>query len=785
MAIIYNFPDELVSNEAKLSKEFAREYALAMWNEWSSNYHIRYNKLKEFRQYAEGKQSPEKCKSKIKGKLILDKHINVDWEDKLNLLPTLLRKYYNGVDMSQFTPVVRAIDVHAAKLKNARKEQKLKNFYAKDFIQQTAQLGTPIVPLDEIPQSKEQIELEEETASPLKKEIAEELALSVVSKDNYFEMIKEDALKDGVEQELYAVRIETDPIEGIKLNYIKHENFIYGKTSNRHFTDCKYFGEVKHITVGQLKNIAKRGGVKITDDEIRELLSLSKEDKINNKTLVKVLFYSFETDFTDVFKKKVNRNTNEVRLLDRTSDVGTEREYNPKMASDKSEKITETYPVWLEGVMILDGSKNKVIKHNKCFSMPEHRGKVLPPFIVCRPRKISLIEEIIPRIDSIDLLRYRILHLRNTLKGNITRLDPDSLANVTLGNETLEPDEVLSLYFAQYIAFDKNVDEFTGDVTQRRSGVNEIPSAIPYALRELTTQFIQEIQLLQQTFGAIQYDEAKPDPETQGKFEMYRNSDNTALRDYTKNLYTWIVRVNQVISSRLNDIDSFPNLLERYANELDTEDEDVKKFFLEERKKSRFEVYEDMIMTKEEKADFAQLLNMHVSAGQLDALDIQILKNVRNPKVAAARLRLMLMTKQKQQQDFEMQKMQENQNQNVVSAQVAGEIKQKTLELEYSLKSQLEKTKFENDYMLLQKQGEIKILETSNANQTKMQLEEFRKKFESDLTAFKKEQDAKNRQDAINLSYDKQQQLFKLKQGEIQDINEQPNQSIDLSTLNQ
>ena len=46
------------------------------------------------------------------------------------------------------------------------------------------------------------------------------------------------------------------------------------------------------------------------------------------------------------------------------------------MASDKSEKITETYPVWLEGVIILDGSKNKVVKHNKCFSMPEHRGKV-------------------------------------------------------------------------------------------------------------------------------------------------------------------------------------------------------------------------------------------------------------------------------------------------------------------------------------------------------------------------------------------------------------------------
>ena len=39
-----------------------------------------------------------------------------------------------------------------------------------------------------------------------------------------------------------------------------------------------------------MKNIAKRGGVKITDDEIREILSINKEDKVNNKSLVK--FYS-------------------------------------------------------------------------------------------------------------------------------------------------------------------------------------------------------------------------------------------------------------------------------------------------------------------------------------------------------------------------------------------------------------------------------------------------------------------------------------------------------------
>ena len=513
---------------------------------------------------------------------------------------------------------------------------------------------------------------------------------------------------------------------------------------------------------------------------------MNKEEKVTNKLLVKVLFYAFETHFTDVIKKKINRNTNEVRLVDRTKDVGTDKEYNPKMSSDKSEKITETYPVWLEGVMILDGDKNQVLQHGKVFSMPEHKGKILSPFIVCKPREICFMEEVISQIDSIDLLRYKIIHMRNTLKGNITRLDPDSLADVTLAGEKQDPKDILSLYFSQYIAFDKSTDDYGDPLYNKRTPVSEVPSVIPYALRELTTQYIQEIQFLQQTFGAFQLDQAKPDPETQGQFELYRNSDNTGMRDYTKSLYTWIVRVFQVISSRLNDIDSFPDLLEKYTSELDTEDEDVKTFFREERAKSRFEVYEDMIMTKEEKAEFAQLLNLHVQSGLLDALDVRILKQIKNPKVAAAKLRLMLMTKQKQQQDFELKKQSQNQNQNIEAVKASYEKDAKLSEQDHIQRLERESIEFDHRMLELQKQGEIKILESANANQNRFQLEEFRKKFESDLTAFKKEQDAKNRQEAINLSYDKQQQLVKLKKGEIDDINEDSSApQIDLTTLNQ
>ena len=210
------------------------------------------------------------------------------------------------------------------------------------------------------------------------------------------------------------------------------------------------------------------------------------------------------------------------------------------------------------------------------------------------------------------------------------------------------------------------------------------------------------------------------------------------MRDYTKSLYTWIVRVFQVISSRHNDIDSFPDLLEKYTSELDTEDEDVKTFFREERAKSRFEVYEDMIMTKEEKAEFAQLLNLHVQSGLLDALYVRILKQIKNPKVAAAKLRLMLMTKQKQQQDFELKKQSQNQNQNIEAVKASYEKDAKLSKQEHIQRLERERIEFEHRMLELQKQGEIKIIESNNSRDTKFQLEEFRKKFESDLTAFKK-----------------------------------------------
>ena len=83
--------------------------------------------------------------------------------------------------MDELQPVVKAIDPTAIGFKNKRKEDRLKMFLAKDFIDDMVSNGfaDKQAQFDQIPQSREQLDLEEETAEPLKIERRKLFYLSI------------------------------------------------------------------------------------------------------------------------------------------------------------------------------------------------------------------------------------------------------------------------------------------------------------------------------------------------------------------------------------------------------------------------------------------------------------------------------------------------------------------------------------------------------------------------------------------------------------------------------
>lgn len=784
----YNYPNELVSNQEKDSFEFGKKYADAIWSEWEGKLYRNKNQFKLNRAYATGNHPIDRCKKNIKRKYINDEFLHIDWDDKLNLLPKLLRKVYNSVDMKEFSPAVYALDPSAREEKSKRKNEKLDLFYAKDFIQQLTAIngGFSNIPAEEIPESKEQVELEEAVEQPLSIETAEELVLQSVSKENMFEEIQNKVLRDAVECGIGVAAVETCKVEGIKIRWVRPENFIHSKTNQKFLQDCTYFAEERLITIFQLKNIAKESGVDLTDDDIRKMVTATVNDNIDdNRTLVRVLYYNFETFHQQVYKKKIDRKTRAIKLIDRTKDIGTVKEYNPdpNYTSDVSEKISSNYTVWYEGVMVLGGDR-KIIRHRLVENMPEYEGVILPPYIAFAPRindegYNSIVQEVIPRVDSAQELRMRITHQRNKLRGIITEIDPDMIANITLGNKKLTPEEVLSFYFSLDVAFRKTLDE-DGEPVQGNRPLGEIPTGIPYALRELMVQFVEDVRLLDESFGYLGFDQVKPNEKTLFDVEPYRLSDNVQMKDYSDSLHTWSILVFQVISSRINDIFKWSNIKDKYINMIGTDDVDILEKY-KNRSSHWFGIYQDYVPTRQERMALIQNINTYVSQGLIDPLDGEEILNIRNKKAALRTLRLKIDKRKKESQDFEMQKVQEANNGNIQASRISNEEKRVTIQLEAQLKAEQKRADFEMQMQLLEAEGLLKLQTEQERTNFKARLEEMRMQFEARQTEFKKQRDEEIRLKGQDQSAKNQQQLIKLRRGEIDDITQPQTPEINLS----
>lgn len=784
----YNFPDELVSNEEKNSLKFGKQYAEAIWSEWDSKLEKNKQQFKLNRLYAEGNHPLDRCKKNIKRKYINDEFLHIDWDDKLNLLPRLLRKVYNSVDMKEFSPAVYALDPTAREEKSTRKNEKLDLFYAKDFIQQMAQIngGFSDIPAEKIPESEEQVELEELTEQPLSIETAEELVLQSVSKENMLNDKQKQALKDSVECGLGVVAVETCKVQGIKIRYVEPGNFLHSKTKQVFFQDCTYFAEERLITVAQLLNIAATSNVVITEDDIRKMLAVSSDvDFDKKKTLVRVLYYNFQTFHQTVYKKKRDRKTNQVKLIDRTEDIGTEKEYkpDPNYKSDVSEKIESNHDVWYEGIMTLDGER-KIIRHQLMENMPQHNGIILPPYIPFAPRISdtgynSIVEEVIPRVDSVQELRMRITHQRNKLRGIISEIDPDMIANITLGKKKLTPDEVLSFYFSLDIAFRKTLDE-DGEPTQGNRPLTEIPTGIPYALRELMVQFVEDVKLLDESFGYLNFDAAKPDNKTLFDIEPYRLSDNIQMKDYSDALHTWSILIFQVVSSRINDIFKWSNIKDKYINMIGSDDVEILEKY-KNRSNHYFGIYQDYVPTRQERIALIQNVSEYVKLQVIDPLDGEEILNIRNKKVALRTLRLKIDKRKKENQDFEMQKVQEANNGNIQASRISNEEKRITIQLEADLKREQKREEFYMRMQEIEADGLLKLQTEQERTNFKSRLEQMRMEFEATQTQYKKDRDEDIRIKGIKQSADDQQQLIKLRRGEIENIREPQMEEMNLS----
>ena len=798
MGVVYKFPDENISNAEKDSIDFGKKYGDAILSKHETTMYKRKHDFDLLRKYAKAQQPISKYKEIVCNEYVSVKYLNVNWEKRVNILPRYLRKAQNGINISEFEEKIFALNPEARKEQSRKKKEKVKLLDNKDLFEQIEQMtGQSPVPKEMIPNSMEEIELDSVTNESLDIEVAEELLITGIKQENRFEYIFNRVKKDVFELGVGVVECYTDANNGIQVKYLNPDFWGHSDTQDPFFSDCNYFYDVKKVPLREFRRICQQSKIDISEKELSEILQSngfsnytpsSNDYKLDEGQLIEVVFFTFKTFKKELYKKVENTKTGKVKLIDRTKHIGKDNAYNPNPSSEyKTTRIDNSYDVWYEGIMTTKG-KRKVISYALSENMATYKGNILPRYIAVAPRidadgYNSLVEESTPIIDEIQILDYKRQHLISELKGNITDIDSDGIAEISLGKRKLSAKEVLELYFSKSIRLRKTIDT-EGNPINSAPSVQETVTGIPYAFREVVGEIVRQADQINSVFGFRGSDESKPNEETLFEGEPYRLSDNLTLKDLVDGLLFFNSNVSQTISSRLDDVFKFMDVKEKYISWIGDDDIKTLEKFRKERALSYFGATIGFIPSRQERIQTITDINTALSSGQISLIDAIELRSEKNMRIAVRRLKLRMEQYAKKMQESEMGKINGQVDANSKAAQISQEEKRKTLKLEFDNKAELEKLKANLNFIQAEADGRMRLMVEKMNSDGKMLSQQEQRNFDAEIAQYKKEMERQTRIEVNKESIKNQEKLFKVKQGELSSVDEQALPEVDLSQLN-
>ena len=106
---------------------------------------------------------------------------------------------------------------------------------------------------ENLPGSKEELELHMQLSYKQGIEIAEEIAINTLFDGNNYDLSKRRVYYDLTTIGIGAVKNTFSESEGVVIDYVDPANLVYSYTESPYFEDIYYVGEVKNIPINELK----------------------------------------------------------------------------------------------------------------------------------------------------------------------------------------------------------------------------------------------------------------------------------------------------------------------------------------------------------------------------------------------------------------------------------------------------------------------------------------------------------------------------------------------------
>ena len=744
-----SFPSQVVPVAEKNTLEYGLQVARAIEGEWFRNYRgglgasyrnggyaVNFNAYHTLRLYARGEQPIQKYKDElaINGDL---SYLNLDWQP-VPIISKFVDIVVNGMSQRNYEIKAFACDPesttkrtkYAAELARDVREREL-------FAQVKEALGIELAsdPQKQLGlESPEELELHLQLDYKQSIEIAEEELINSILDKNKFDLTRRRFTYDLITLGIGAVKTNWNKAEGITVDYVDPANLVYSYTDDPNFEDIYYVGEVKAVTLEDLKVQFPQ----LTDEELEVIQKYRGNEEYlrnwsgRNNNTVQVLYFEYKTYVDQVFKVK-ETNTGLEKILEKPDT------FNPP-ENDNFKRVSRSIEVLYSGAKILGHPLMLQWELSESMTRPlADTTKIKMNYTICAPRMYkgriqSLVSRITGFADMIQLTSLKLQQVLSRMVPDGIYLDMDGLAEVDLGNGTnYNPAEALNMYFQTGSIVGRSLTQ-DGEMNRGKVPIQELQSSSGGAkIQSLIQTYQYYLQMIRDVTGLNEArDGSTPDKNALvGLQRLAAANSNTATRHLLQAMLYLTTRTCENITLRVADSLEFPftkqslqDSLSRYNVGTLTELKDLNIH--------DFGIYLALEPDEEEKAVLEQNIQVALQQGSIDLEDAIDLREITNIKLANQMLKQRRLKKQEKDQQIAQQNIQAQANANAETAERAAmaevqknqaiaettlQIKQgesqmelQRMEEDANLKARLLEQQFEYDMQL--KQMDLKEIST-------------------------------------------------------------------------
>lgn len=731
----YPFPSQLDTFENKIKKEWGLKLGFAISAEWFTSYFgmpcLYYTQRRDFierRAYANGLQSMEKYKDSIgtNGDLSL---LNLS-NKPISRIRKLSDIVINGFCNRGYSVRATAIDQVSQEDFQKYRKQVENDMLAKDVVvkaKETLGVDVSTLPIDQIPESNDELNLHLQLNYKPSIELSEELAIETVLKENKYDDITNRLLiKDLVELGVAWVKNRFVPDKGILIEYANPENKIHSYTDDPYFRDCYYHGEFKTVMISdvlvEFPNISDEDKAKLEQSTIAwwNYHSIPQNQRI--KGTCNLLYFTYKT--TREKFNKVKEKANGEKIVSDAKSVFFKDELIAKNQKEDFKRVSKVDEILFEGILVLGTEILLKWEVAENMARPEsNKQKVMDQFYGIAPNKEkgfigSLVQRMIPIDDLIQICELKAQQIIQRIIPDGYQIDVDALAEMDLGDgKVLSPMDHFNMMMQ------------TGSIFVRSYGAGGEYNYAKLPITELKTgDSLGKLQALKATRdGYIQdqldviglnkaSDASTPDKDSLvGLQKLASLNTNTATRHILDADLYLTKSTCESITYRIADIlRYYPELkkdLIRKIGATSVEDlESVSNLHLYD-----FAIFLDLFLDDEEKAKLEADMTMAVEKGYMNLADKYRVMNVKNVKQARELMSILIAKYQKKQQEIKQQDIQANAQAQMQSAQQAEQFRQQTLQME-----------MQAEQMKQQAIGQAEIAKENTKGEWAMKLEQLK-----------------------------------------------------------